>query len=265
MIAQGRADLAYGILVRSIPSQCDRLVACALDIEGNVVTSELIAVPSQTALDEFVDFEDGELPPAGWDKVTSASGSGTSVSIDPSAAHSGTRGLRCVDNSTTEASTQRAGIEFALPPGRFEWRVEGWFNPVDVQLALGQAVFLLFLLDDNRLSVAARIHNNGGKLRPRLVARNVDDELTARDASAEITTGVWRKWRLEILRVGTRKTTAILYLDEAGRMKEQIRLDWDSTTHEPSKLRAGLGFSSLGAAATVWSDELRVTECELSL
>ena len=95
--------------------------------------------------------------------------------------------------------------------------------------------------------------------------QTTNDELTARDASSEITVGVWRKWRLELLRLGTRETTAVLYLDEEGRMQEQIRLDWDSTTHEPSKLRAGIGFSSRGAAATVWSDELRLTECELSL
>jgi hypothetical protein len=264
MVAHGRADLAYGILVRSIPSQCDRLVARALDIGGNVVASGPIAIPNQAALDEFVDFEDERLPPVGWTKVTSASGSGTSVSIVPSAAHSGTRGLLCSDDSTTEASTQRAGIEFALPPGRFEWRAEGWFNPIELRLASGQAVYLLYFLRGNRLSVAARIHKHAGKLRPGLVARNAGDVSTARDASAEITAGVWRKWRLELLRLATRETTAILYLDEDGRMKEQARVDWDSTAHEPASLRAGIGFSSLGAAATIWSDELRLTECELS-
>ena len=116
-------------------SQCDGLLARAIDVGGNVATSEVIAVPNQTAIDEFVDFEDGQLPPAGWATVTSAGGSGTSVSIDASAAHSGTRGLLCIDDSTTEASTQRAGIEYPLPPGRFEWRAEGWFNPTKLELA----------------------------------------------------------------------------------------------------------------------------------
>jgi hypothetical protein len=46
---------------------------------------------------------------------------------------------------------------------------------------------------------------------------------------------------------------------------EQARLNWDSTAHEPSKLRAGIGFSSVGAAATIWADEIRLTESELSL
>ena len=160
MVEHGRTDLAYGVLVRSIPNQCDGLLARAIDVGGNVATSEVIAVPNQSAIDEFVDFEDGQLPPAGWIKVTSAGGSGTTSSIDASAAHSGTRGLLCIDHSTTEASTQRAGIEYPLPPGRFEWRAEGWFNPTQLELVPGQSLYLLYFLSGSRLSVAARIHND---------------------------------------------------------------------------------------------------------
>ena len=136
MVEHGREDLAYGVLVRGIPNQCDGLLARTIDVGGNVATSGVIAVPNQPAADEFVDFEDGQLPPAGWVTVTSAGGSGTTVAIDDSAAHSGTRGLLCIDDSTTEASTQRAGIEYPLPPGRFEWRAEGWFNPTSLELLL---------------------------------------------------------------------------------------------------------------------------------
>ena len=267
MVELGRTDLTYGVLVRGIPSQCDGLLARTIDVGGHVVTSEVIAVPNQSAIDEFVDFEDGQLPPAGWTKVTSASGSGTTVSIDASAAHSGAQGLLCIDNSMTEASTQRAGIEHPLPPGRFEWRVEGWFNPTQVEFAPGQSLYLLYFLSGKSLSAAARIHNDAGTLRAGLVAKDANDTLTlrARDGPAVIALGSWRKWRLELVRLATRETTAILYLDEVGRMKEQVRLNWDSTAHEPSTVRAGIGFSSLGAAATVLADELRLTESELTL
>jgi hypothetical protein len=67
-----------------------------------------------------------------------------------------------------------------------------------------------------------------------------------------------------LLRVATRETTANLYLDEGGRMKEQALLNWDSTVSGPASLRAGIGFSSTGAAATVLLDELWLTESELS-
>ena len=40
-------------------------------------------------------------------------------------------------------------------------------------------------------------------------------------------------------------------------------VDWDSTVHEPQRLRAGIGFSSVGAAAKVLIDELWLTESEL--
>jgi hypothetical protein len=267
MIKHQRTDLAYGTLVRRIPRTCDALVARVIDAGGNVATSGIIDVPEQAAVDEFVDFEDGQLPPAGWVTVTSAGGSGTEVSIAASAAHSGAHGMRCVDQSTTEASTQRAGIEYTLPAGRFEWRAEGWFNPIALALSPtppGQALYLLYFLAGNGLSVAARIHNDGGTLRAGLVAKSPDGGLPSQNGPAVIGVGEWRKWRLELLRVATRETTAILFLDEAGRMKEQARLNWDSTVHEPLSLRAGIGFSSMGAAATVMTDELWLTESTLA-
>ena len=265
MVEHGRMDLKYGVLVRGIPSQCDALLARTIDVAGNVATSQLITVPNQGAVDEFVDFEDEQLPPAGWATVTSAGGSGTSVSIAAEAAHSGGRGLSCADESTTEASTQRAGIEFTLPPRRFEWRVEGWFNPAALELGDDQSAYVLYFLRGTRLCVAARIHNDAQELRAGLVARNADDTLRARNGAGVIAVGAWRKWRLEITRLATRETTAVLYLDEGPRLVEQARLNWDSTAHEPSKLRAGIGFSSVGAAATIWADEIRLTESELSL
>jgi hypothetical protein len=264
MVEHGRSDLAYGILVRAIPQRCDTLVARVIDVRGHTATSAPIAVPTRVAIDEFVDFEDGQLPPAGWATVTSASGSGTSVSLDASAAHSGSLGLVCVDESIGEASTQRAGLAYSLPPGRFEWRAQAWFNPRDVTLVPGQSVYLLYFLSGPSLSVAARIHNVDGALRAGLVARDPGGGLESRDAPAVVAVDHWRRWRLELLRVGTRETTAILYLDEGGRMTEQARVNWDSSEQEPLSLRAGIGFSSVGAAATILVDELWLTEAELS-
>jgi hypothetical protein len=111
--------------------------------------------------------------------------------------------------------------------------------------------------------VAARIRNDGGTLRAGLVAKKPDGTLVP-DEGGIITAGRWRRWRLELLRVATRETTAILYLDDGGRMTEQARLNWDSMDREPATLRAGIGFSSAGAAATVLLDELWLTESELS-
>jgi hypothetical protein len=94
------------------------------------------------------------------------------------------------------------------------------------------------------------------------VASGVDDE---RDADGPlVAVDEWRKWRLEVLRVATRESTAILYLDDGARLNEQVRLNWDSTAHPPQTLRVGIGLLSAGANATVLVDEVWLTESERS-
>ncbi|MGZ8393866.1 MAG: hypothetical protein ACXWWJ_03770, partial [Nitrospira sp.] len=260
MVAQGRTDLKYGILLREIPLQCNKLVARVIDVGNNIATSAAIAVPNQTATDEYIDFEGVEVPPKDWRVVKSTTGTGTSVEFNASAAYKNGQGMLCVDNSTTETTTQRAGIEFNLPAGRFEWIAEAWFNPKELYLAQDQSIFLLYFLSGDNLSVAARIRNHCGSLLAGIAFKEPDGSPKGKDSDEVIEPGVWRKWRLHLLRIGTRETTAVLYLDEGDKMVEIDRIDWDSTAFEPLLLRAGIGLSSAGAKATVLTDELRLTE-----
>ena len=127
------------------------------------------------------------MPPVGWQRVASVTGSGTTVSNDVSAAHSGSRGMLCVDASTTETNTQRAGIEFALPPGRFEWIAEGWFNPTVLDLAANGSIQLLRFLSGEDLSVAVRVvRHEGGLLLAGIVAKDLDGDLKVTNSSAVI-------------------------------------------------------------------------------
>lgn len=254
-----RDDLRYGVVVRNLPSECDTLVARVIDVRGHVSTSAPIAVPDQTAFDEVADFEDGAMPPAGWRQATST---GTTVTNQASAAHTGSRGLLCVDPSTTEDTSQRAGIELDLAPGRFEWVAEGRFNPLSLGLAPDQSVQLLRFQSGQNLVVAARILHRDGRNLARILAREADGTPQRSTHGVEIGPG-WRRWRLHVLRLGTRETTAVLYLDEGGQLVEQDRLDFDSTGAEPEVLRAGIAFSSAGATATVAVDDLRVTDSTL--
>jgi Peptidase family M23 len=260
MVKDGRTDLQYGILVRNIPNECDRLIARVVDVGGNTAASAPIPVPIQIATDEKVDFEDGAMPPTGWTALTSTSGKGTTVTNDPTAAHSGLRGMLCVDGSRKK-STQRAAIEHVLPAGRFEWIAEGWFNPIARDLDPGQAIDLLhFRGSGTDLSVAARIHKDGDSFRAGIVVKNPDGTVSPSNSAAVVAKDTWRRWKLHLLRIGTRETTAALFLDD----DEKLRTNWDSTTHEPRKLRAGIGLSSAGATATILADELRLTELERS-
>jgi hypothetical protein len=258
MVKDGRTDLQYGILVRNIPNECDTLIARVIDVRGNTVTSAPIPVPNQVATDERADFEDGAMPPAGWTALTSTSGKGTTVTNDPSAARSGLRGMLCVDGSKKK-STQRAAIEHVLPAGRFEWIAESWFNPIARDLDPGQAIDLLqFRSSGTNLSVAARIHKDGDSFRAGIIVKNPDGTVSPSNSAAVVARDTWRRWKLHLLRIGTRETTAVLFLDD----DEKLRINWDSTTHEPRKLRAGIALSSAGATATILADELRLTELE---
>jgi hypothetical protein len=261
-----RTDLRYGILVRNLPDECDTFIARVFDFSDDPVTSAPIAVPNQIATAEFVDFEDGAMPPAGWEVVRSTSGSGTTVTNDASAAHTGSRGMLCVDDSEAEA-TQRAGIEFKLPAGRFEWIAEGWFNPTVVELVRRREIedrsiqLFRFLSNEGQTVVAAHIlRHEGGLLLAGIVANDRDGDPKTDTSSSVIELGAWRRWRLHLLRIGTRETTAVLYLDVDGEMEERARVNWDATASEPTVLRAGIGRSPAKAKATMLVDELRVSE-----
>jgi hypothetical protein len=99
-----RTDLRHGILLCNLPDDCDIVIARVFDVSGNSVTSAPIPVPNQTATDEFVAVEDGAMPPTGWKRVTRTTGSGTTVTNEASAAHSESRGMLRVDESTTETT-----------------------------------------------------------------------------------------------------------------------------------------------------------------
>jgi hypothetical protein len=163
------------------------------------------------------------------------------------------------DAFTTETSIQRAGIEYTLPTGRFEWTVEGWFNPKVPGLSSGQAIHLLHVLSGVNLSVAARVDRGAGPLRAGRIVKNPDGTFSPSNSTAIIAENAWCKWKLRLLRICTRETNAVLYTDD----KEKLRVNWDSTVYEPLSLRAGIGLSSAGATATVLTDELRLTESQL--
>ncbi|MEK7286278.1 MAG: M23 family metallopeptidase [Nitrospirota bacterium] len=255
MVLDGRTDLQYGILVRNLPVNCDILIARIIDVGGRVVTSAPIAVPARTAFNLSVDFEDGLMPPTTWSHLTSSSGSGTTVVNDSSAAKSGLRGMLATDASAIETTTQRAAIEMSLPIGRFEWKAESDVNPMILALEETQAVYPLYFLNDSNLVAAARVYKSAGTLFAGIAYKKTDGTVSGVSNSTVIAPNIWKKWTLSLLRVGTRETTAVLYLDDV----EQDRVSWDPGTF-PSAFRSGIGLSSRGALATLAVDNLQITE-----
>lgn len=262
MSGQRQNDLKYGILVRDLPANCDKLVARVIDVGRNKVTSSQISVPNQTLTDISVNFEDGMMPPGGWAVVLSSPGSGTVVTNDVSAAHTVSHGMLCVDSSTTGV-LQSAAIEYALPTGRFEWNIEGWFKPIASNFNSGKYVYLLHFLSGTNFSIAAQIRHNGISPVASIAYQTLGGKLKRSDSLAIIDIGVWRKWRLSLLRLATRETTAVLYLDDGAQLVEQARVNWDSTGSEPLSVRAGIARSSSGATVTIMADDIRLTESAL--
>ena len=258
MVKDGRTDLRYGILLCALPGNCDTLKARVIDVKGTIATSASISVPNQIDIDEEVDFEDGAMPPDGWDKVESDSGTGTTVTIETIAAHSGQQGMRSIDDSTTENKRQKAGIEYALPAGRFEWIAKGWFQLTELNLDPGRTIDLLHFRDSSgaNLSVAARLFRDVASFRAGIIVKNPDGTLRPSASTTEIDKNTWHEWELRLLRIGTREATAILSIDK----DRKLRVNWDSTIYEPLRLRAGIGHSSAGVTATVFTDELQLTE-----
>jgi hypothetical protein len=258
--SQVQNELKYGVMVRNIPANCDTLVARVIDVGNNTVTSSPITVPNQTLTDISVDFEDSQIPPDGWTIFITPQSSGT-VTNDVSAAHSPSlRGMRC--NSPVAGTIRIAAIDHVLPAGRFEWNIEGWFKPTISNLADTKSVYLLQFLNGTTFSAAARIRldpKNQNSLLAGIAYQNLNNESKGSDSSAVISTGIWRKWRLSLLRIATRETTAVLYLDDV----EQTRICWDSTGAEPVTVRAGVARISGGVTATMLVDDIRLTESAL--
>ena len=138
---------------------------------------------------------------------------------------------------------------------------QGWLAGLSALLfvvGLAPLDLLHFRSSGTNLSVAARINKDGDSFRAGIIVKNPDGTLSPSNSAAIVAKDTWRRWKLHLLRIGTRETTAVLFLDD----DEKLRINWDSTTHEPLRLRAGIGISSAGATATILADELRLTELE---
>lgn len=255
MVADGRTDLHYGVLVRNLPPACDNLVARVIDCGGNTSTGGPHALSVPAAFHEYLTFEDGAFP-AGWSPVTSSSGTGTTLLVDATSALEGSFGLHATDTSTTEMSSQTASLERALPGGRLEWTAEGLFHPVSWGLGEGQNAYLLYFRNGTGLSAAASARNNSGTVQTGIVVKNPDASITSSFSTQTPAPGTTLRWTLDVFRLGTRETTAVLYING----QEAARKTWDGRTYEPDGFRGGLGFTSVGAVAEVHADEVRLDD-----
>ncbi len=283
MTEDGLADLKYGVVVRGIPADVDRLQARVIDASGNVATGLPFAVSSHPAFEQTAGFE--SWPAAGWsvlpaDCCSGGSGApscpgcpggtgcfscpaGITATQDCTAASAGSCSMESKDDEAGDK--EPAGVEIALPTGRFEWLAEGWFNPQALELGNGtsekDSVYVLYFLHNDEVSVAARIRRIGSDFVAGVVARDgawhSDD-----NQDAVVPIGQWRKWQLRVARLGTRKSSATLHIENPPNQPKLIaQTTWDSSQKPPDIFRAGIGRTSRTTnKATILVDQVRLTE-----
>lgn len=266
MLANGELDVQYGILLRNIPRGVDELIARVTDVGGNTVTSASIVVPDSNVLDSRLDFEDSVVPPTGWGE--DVQGSSSDIDAVSTLDYNGdpTMALQCVDTSTS-SSSHRASIDYDLDSAfddLFEMSIEGRFNPTDLaQVDDHDNLYLFnFRQSGGQLRAAARIHIEDGMPVVGLMSRTSTGslaDLLADDGNGmlvAINEDEWRTWKLLLTRIGTDKTTAVLYVDG----DEVARHIWDSTAYPFDEVRAGLAYVSGNSAASMLADDIVLTE-----
>jgi hypothetical protein len=182
---------------------------------------------------------------------------------DEAAALTGSGGLLCQDRQSLQGTLIRAGLSFALPVDRLfrpmSWRLRADIKPAELQMDKGLVIHPLAFLAGGDLVASAclrKIKNDQyvagvlirsaeGLFRERI---DVNEGEIFRDGSV--------RWELELLRLGTRQTTAVLRLDG----KVVARIDGDTTAVEPDSACVGILHRYSGLQITLHADQLLLTE-----
>lgn len=294
MVNDGFESLHYAIMVTDLDG-CELVAVRVFDLAGNN-KSQLVRrtpAPALTRQGDALDFEPGGTAgcasltlPTGW-AIDTGGGLADPTVVD-TAAHAGDCGLLGVDDQTA-SGFDWAALRWTLPvttEARFEWAVRARLRPDLSGLVTDESLYPLIFrrAASGETTVAARMKSTSitagsgsksAKVDAVIAALRAEDadgdahHKTPDDPYAVIETDEWRHWRLHLSRIGTRMTTAALYLDVdsgSGLVDEEVaRLVWDGRGREPEYLRTGLALVSEDATASLDTDDVAVSEdpCEI--
>ena len=258
-------DLRYGVIIKDIGPEFRLARLLVFDTADGEPASIEVGIPELPVNEEPVNsratFEDPTFPPAGWARRVSP---GNVCRRDAAAALDGQQGLLCQDLQSPHGPLLRAGLRFALPTGRLPVRPMSWRLRADIRLAelqidAGREIYPLVFLSGNDMIAAAclrQIHND--TLVTGVLMRSTDglfrERINVSDGQIQVNVSV--RWELELLRIGTRQTSAILRLDNTV----VDRINGDTTTVEPDRACVGILHQHSGLQATLHLDQLRLTE-----
>jgi len=254
-------DLHYGVIVKDITPEYETVKLLAVDVRNEKRKSAEFPLPQLEAGEEPINsrvgFEDQTFPPLDWELNLLP---GNVCLPDAIAAHVGSRGLLCQDLRSLQGPLIRAGLRFALPAQRMCWRLRAHIKPTELEMSKGQLIRVLaFLLGDDLLAAACLRKIGNAKYVAGVLMRSADGLLRERinvEKEGEILLDSWVRWELDLFRLGTRQTTAVLRLDG----NEAARINGDTTGVEPDTGCVGILHRHGGLQITLHVDQLRLTE-----
>ena len=263
----GLQDLHYGVLIKDILPEFTHAEFLVLDVRNEQQETAEFPLPTldtgKKPIQSRVDFEEGEtFPPPDWERNIL---SGNICRPDPAAALGGSsQGLLCQDFQSPQGALIRAGLRFHLPTSSsrvlpMSWRLRADIRPAELQMTEGQVIHPLAFVAGDALVAAAclrriggeqfvagvLIHSAAGLFRERI---DVSEGKIFRDTPVT--------WKLDLLRLGTRQTTAVVRLNN----NVIARINGDTTSVEPDAACAGIVHRHRGLQITLHVDRLRLTE-----
>ena len=183
---------------------------------------------------------------------------------DPVAKLTDSRGLLCQDLQSGPGTLIRAGLRFALPVDRvpvrpMSWRLRADIRPVDVQMDKGLVIHpLTFLVGNDVVAAACLRKTRSDELIAGVLIRSADGLFRERIdvIEGEIFRDDPVQWELDLLRLGTRQTTAVL------RLRDTVvaRINGDTTSVEPDAACVGIAHRHSGLGITLHVDQILLTE-----
>jgi len=252
-------------MVKDIAPEYECVELRVLDVKNGEPKSAEFPLPTLEAggkpVNSRVGFEGQTFPPQVWELHLLP---GNVCRPDEAAALTDSRGLLCQDLQSSQGTLIRAGLCFALPVGRLpvrpmSWRLKTDIKPAELQMNKGLVIHPLAFLVGNDVVAAVCLRKiRSDKLVAGVLIRSADGLFRERiDVSeGEIFRDGSVSWELELLRLGTRQTTAVLRLD--GNVV--ARINGDTTSVEPDTGCVGILHRHSGLQITLHVDQLLLTE-----
>jgi Peptidase family M23 len=265
MKGEGLSNLQYGVIIKDIAPEFEKVTLQVLDAKNGPPTTAEFPLPTLGAgaqpVNSRVGFESQTFPPRGW---TVQALPANVCRPDPVAALSGSRGLLCQDLQSGQGTLIRAGLRFALPVDRLpvrpmSWRLRADIRPVDVQMDKGLEIHPLIFLAGNEVVAAACLRKTrSDELIAGVLIRSANGLFRERIdvIEGEIFRDDPVQWELELLRIGTRHTTAVLRL----RNTVIARINGDTSSIEPDAACVGIVHRHGGLQITLHVDQILLTE-----